>query len=88
MEFAVISYLLFTILLIGVIALYINKPNLFKLVYFQWSRPTKWLFALCCGFSPVLFLGETWLLIGVVLTLMLGVILEKQKRFALIRLRT
>ena len=88
MDFIVIGYLLFTVLLIGLIAFYVNKPTLFTVLYFRVPRPVKWLFAFSCGFLPVLFAGTTWLPMGAFMVLMIGFALEKQERFALMKLRT
>lgn len=88
MDSAVIGYLLFTVLLIGLIAFYINKPTLFTVSYFRLPRPVKWLIAFSYGLSLVLFAGTTWLPMGGCMVLMIGFALEKQERFALIKLRT
>lgn len=84
MDFVTISYLLFTFVLIGFIALYVNKPNLFEVVYYRMSRPAKWLFA--CSFGLFLFLVTDAISAGA-FALIVGVILEKQERFAYIKLR-
>jgi hypothetical protein len=88
MDSTVIGYLLFTVLLIGLIAFYVNKPTLFTVLYFRLPRPVKWLFAFSCGFLLVLFAGATWLPMGALMVLMIGFALEKQERFAFIKLRT
>ena len=86
-DLVVVGYMLLKVLLIGLIALYVNKPTLFTIVYFQLPRATKWLLAFLFGSLWVLFAGIAWLPIGVVITLMVGFTLEKQERFAVLKLR-
>ena len=88
MDSAFMGYFLFTVILIGLIAFYVNKPTLFTVSYFRLPRPVKWLIAFSYGLSLVLFAGTTWLPMGGCMVLMIGFALEKQERFALIKLRT
>ena len=86
MDFVVSSYLLFTVLLIGFLALYINKPGLFKVVYFQLSRPVKWAFAFSLGLLLFLVAGNSSFVPAFSFALMAGFLLEKQERFAFFKL--
>ena len=87
MDITVIIYLLFTVTVIGCIALYINKPHLFQIVYFTWSRTTKWLFAFACGFLPYVLNGIPLNIMGLLTAVIIGVALEKHQRLAYIKPR-
>ena len=89
MDWLIIGYITFSIFIVGLTALYINKPHLFQVTYVQWPWLHKLAFAFACGFLPfALFANWYWFILGITLTLFIYVILHRQKYLAFIKLRT
>jgi uncharacterized membrane protein YccC len=89
MDWLIIGYITFSLFIVGLTALYINKPHLFQVTYVQWPWLYKLAFAFACGFLPfALFANWSWFVLGITLTLFIYVILHRQKYLDFIKLRT
>jgi len=76
-----------SILVVVTMIFIVNFNDRFEVIYITWSHPKKWIFSIIFGFTPWLFIGDIWVLMGILFTFQYIVILERQKYIFSIRIR-